>query len=62
MDSIIHDPRPGSANTVSTTTDPPMVYESRTPISVTIGRRAARRTWRRSTVRRSRPFARAKST
>ena len=55
-------PIPGQAKIVSTSTVPVSTFAKTSPITVTTDGRAARRTWRTSTLRSGRPFARAART
>ena len=62
MESIINRPTPGMANTASVMTAPPSSVPTMGPSSATVEISALRSTWRASTTRGRRPFARAKST
>ena len=57
--STVRRPSPGSANTLSVTTAPPMSSAKPRPMMVTMGRAAFLSAWRTSTRRGASPLANA---
>ena len=52
-------PSPGTENTVSTTTVPPIIQPIFTPNRLMVGNRELRNTWPKKMIRAGTPFARA---